>query len=204
MVLVLASAVRRSSTRRVLLDVIVHSIGLVIGSVFIGMLLGLVGSSLRPLSADPLLMIVAGAAAITYGLVDVGVFQVPALGRRWQVPRAWMGHYSFILTYWMYGVLLGVGFLTLVPVASFTVVILLEIVSASVFWGASIGLCYGLGRVVGFVLGLRYQRRCSDELAAPVVMWLVDHTLTWSKPLGRLTILVGIWFIARNLIWDIL
>lgn len=82
---------------------------------------------------------------------ELGVIRLPLPSRAWQVPREWMrvGAYRSAVAY---GAVMGVGFLTRAPFASYHVALIWAFLSGSPLHGAYIGVAFGMGRAVSLLL----------------------------------------------------
>ena len=69
------------------------------------------------------------------------------------MPRVWIRDLPAPLTYCLFGMLLGMGFLTGAPFAAFTALLAFEIATRSPMTGALVGGVYGVGRSLGTTVG---------------------------------------------------
>lgn len=131
-----------------------HVLGLLLGGALVGATAGAVGALLTA-GFDPRVVALVVATMLTlYALRDLRGLPIPAAGRHWQVPRRWQRAMPATATFFAYGALLGAGFLTIAPYASFTALLVLEIGLGSVAVGAALGVAYGAGRAWSFSTGV--------------------------------------------------
>jgi hypothetical protein len=128
---------------------IVYAGGLVASSTAFGLLAGALGQSIHiaPLAGtrnSTWLVGLIGAIAFAYGLRELAVISLPMPQVRWQVPVLW-SRYGKTIQSALYGLVLGVDVFTLVPYATFYILLLLEVTLGST-GGALLGLVYGVVR----------------------------------------------------------
>lgn len=131
-----------------LLELSCYVVGSTASACALGAMLGWVGSGLRrfaPVSALTVLLLLVTAA---YGLHELGVIRMPRPQRRWQVPAQWRVFYPPKATAFLYGCLLGLGFLTYVPVATLYVVFLWAVVGGNAFHSAVAMAVFGAAQAV--------------------------------------------------------
>lgn len=194
MVLGLAPRSRRPSVENVS-QLALHALGLVIGGASVGAIAGGVGSALLELVHPRIVAGLVGLLLGAYALVELGVLRLPVLGRHWQVPRFWQTHATPRAAYFAYGLLLGVGFLTIAPYAALTSVFVLQVASASVLPGAAVGATYGLGRAASFAIGVGALGQSASNYT--FVQRVADRMPLWRRTLAILGIVGTIIYTAR-------
>ena len=113
----------------------------------LGMFLGLLGS-LLPIGPDreSLKASLIGFMSLLYALHELRLFSLPFPQRQRQVPENWRHRYHPYATAILYGILLGLAYITFVPVATLYVVTAAVIVRGSPIFGALLFGLFGLGR----------------------------------------------------------
>lgn len=94
---------------------------------------------------------VVAAFALLCVFRELNLISLPLPSRAWQVPRHWMraGAYRSALAY---GAVMGVGFLTRAPFATYHVAVIWAFLSGSLLHGAYVGLAFGVGRAMTLLL----------------------------------------------------
>lgn len=161
---------------------VLHALGLLSGGAITGCVLGALGAIVSHGLGNELLAALALMAAGTYAGVDLGLWRFPHVAPGWQVPRVWLRDLPGAAAYAGFGVLLGVGILTAVPFAAFTALLVLEFSVASYVIGTTVGVAYGLGRILGLALGIQLMSQ-ADHPTAAVVRMMASHS-AWRRPLG--------------------
>lgn len=193
MALGLAPTTRRPLSPILFRDSIAHAAGLLTGAALVGAALAAIGGVVAATLGGKVLLLVAAAVALAQAGTDLGLWRLPAVGRSWQVPRSWLGTFPMHVAYLLFGLVLGTGFLTAVPYASFTAVLMYEVASANLAGGAAIGLAYGLGRVAAVAAG---QARLAYAVQpTAVVPRIVARAGSWKKALGITGVGVAAWII---------
>jgi len=129
-----------------------HTAGYAVGAATTGCLLGILGAAL-PLHAlhidrGILALSLPGAVSVLYSLRELGLVQVPAPQFRRQVPEKWRFQFRPKLAALLYGLGLGVGLGTRIPVTTFYVVVLWAMLIGNPLLGA-LGLAtFGFGRAL--------------------------------------------------------
>lgn len=129
-----------------------HSAGYVVGAATTGSLLGLLGAAL-PLHAlhidrGILALSAPGAVSVLYSMRELGLVEVPAPQFRRQVPEKWRFQFRPKLAALFYGLGLGVGLGTRIPVTTFYVVVLWPMLIGSPLLGAMVLTMFGFGRAL--------------------------------------------------------
>jgi hypothetical protein len=146
-------------------SVALHVTGASISAAALGALLGAVGGLVgAPWGA-------AGAAAVAavaglYALREATGLPVWIPDRHRQVPDWWRTFFSAPVASFLYGVGLGVGFLTFLTYGTFVAVSVAAVATGDPLLGAAICLPFGLARALTVVLS---RRATSAESAARIV-----------------------------------
>jgi len=123
---------------------IAHLAGAVAGGAIVGVTSGLAGG----LAGErlPAVLVIPAVLAVAYAFHELGLADLPMPQRHRQVPVSWRSTYSPSVAAAMYGVGLGVGWLTHITTASFYVACALVVAVGDPLFGAlALGL-YGFGR----------------------------------------------------------
>lgn len=142
----------------------------VISAAAFGALLGMGGRALRQQ-----LSIEHGAAALPVIVLvamvhELGVVRIPWPQRRWQVPASW----RFIEPRWipsaLYGLLLGPGLLTYIPVATYYALVAIAIFIADPTCAAAVFVLFAVAQLVPlYVVGRGAET--FDAAAARITTW---------------------------------
>jgi hypothetical protein len=122
----------------------VYAGSLVFAAVLLGVTLALAGRSLLA-SPPTLLACIAGTLACVLAAREIGLLRLPLPSSSYQVPREWLakgvyGHAS------LYGLLIGLGFVTRAPFATFHLLLAWYVLLGDAMLAAAAGLVYGLAR----------------------------------------------------------
>jgi hypothetical protein len=123
----------------------VHILGAGLGAAAFGGTLGLAGRALGAPWGTPGLSVVAAVAAVYAGRELLGI-PVPLPDRKRQVPEWWRTFFGPISAPFLYGLGLGVGFLTYLRHGTLVAVAALAVISGDPGLGALILLPFGLAR----------------------------------------------------------
>jgi hypothetical protein len=131
------------ATRQWLISTSLYVVASAAGGSLIGFLCGWVGQNLFGSVPTPVLV----PCALLLGLLDVGLIgtRVPTISG--SVPRDWWERLGPTRAAMLYGVILGFGVTTLVPLASFYFLLTAAALTGPTV-GALIGLAYGTARAV--------------------------------------------------------
>jgi hypothetical protein len=144
-----------------------HVLGAVSAAAAFGALLGALAALLSAPWGEAGLLALAAVAAL-YGLREGAGLPVPIPDRLRQVPDWWRTFFSPRTASLLYGLGLGVGFLTFLSFGTFVAVAAGAIVSGDPLLGAALCAPFGLARSLSVTLA---SRTTSAEAAAA----LVDH-----------------------------
>jgi len=145
MALTIGSVGDRAEQRR---NLLIHSLGVIAGSLVMGLTLVLLGEVLQGVLAEverPMLVIAIALLVgwAVYTSVGVGI---PFPNSRWQVPKDWRHTLPFEFTVGAYGFLLGLGVLTNVVVPVIWVLVGASLAIANTPTVLFIWLAYGITR----------------------------------------------------------
>src|SRR5215510_7896875 len=157
-----------------------------------GALLGMGGRALvqRPIeygaAALPVIILVAV-------LHELGVIRVPWPQRRWQVPSSW----RFIEPRWipsaLYGLLLGPGVLTYIPVATYYVLVAMTILISDPARGAAVFALFAVAQLAPVYLVGR-GAETFDAAAARIATWS-DHRVLLHRVNGAHLAAVAVYLV---------
>lgn len=110
-------------------------------------------------SDDAQQMWLAGIAflAFAYGLHEMAIIRLPMPQVRWQVPACWT-RYGKTIQAALYGAVLGAEVCTLIPYATFYILVLFDMTAGGV-GGGLLGCLYGTARVSTTVIGIAMVRQ---------------------------------------------
>ena len=94
---------------------------------------------------------VTGIVGLLYSVHELGLATIPAPQFKRQVPSNWRGRFSAEVAGFFYGLGLGAGVATRVPVRTFYVVLLWVALSQSALLGACCLASFGLGRAAPLI-----------------------------------------------------
>ena len=142
---------RRSRWR---LSVALHALGATVAAGAFGAVLGGAGALLGAPWGRAGLMVVAAIAA-TYAAGELLALPVPVPDRRRQVPEWWRTFFPAPLASFLYGLGLGVGFLTYLRHGTFVAVSAAAVVSGDPFLGAALVAPFGVARGISVLVSRR-------------------------------------------------
>lgn len=153
MVSTISPVVYRSSNlgyNKWLMAAAVYLVGSVVGGVFVGALLGLLGALLiQPLQAyQDLFSFALGLFAIAYALHEMRLLSLPHPQRQRQVPDHWRYKFHPFVTAGLFGLLLGAGFFTFIPTGTYYVLGLATTLYGSPVTGVFIFAIFGAARAL--------------------------------------------------------
>lgn len=125
-----------------------HLVGCIGGASSIGVLLGSLGGVLpfdRHLLASILSLVLAGLIGLLYSSNELGLAHLPAPQSYWQVPSTWRSELPEGLSSLLYGLVLGVGVATRLPVTFYPVAVWAVLVGDPILAGLGMS-AFGLGR----------------------------------------------------------
>lgn len=139
-----------------------HIIGYLGGATLLGLLAGGLGrvifgrTTTNP--ASTIVILSSAIICLLYSLREFDLLRVPAPQVDWRVPRNWRSLPPWLMGL-SYGVVLGVGFLTYLPVSSLHVATAWVFLSQSPLRGACTLAGFGLGRSLALLwMAVRYHK----------------------------------------------
>ena len=147
MVDTISPVVHGGRTPRYWLNVMLHSLGAVLGATLIGFTLGALGAVLgAPWGGVGTGLVVL--AGLVYAARDLFAARVPLPDLKRQVPEWWRTFFSQPVTSLLYGLGLGIAFFTSLSFGTFVVVSVAAIATGDPILGGLIAAPFGLGRVL--------------------------------------------------------
>jgi hypothetical protein len=155
------------------LRLVAYSASVIASAVGTQIAIAIIGAGVvRPAAA--LVVPAIGIVSAGYALRELGFVYLPLPGRNWQVPRSWLarGFYSSAV---VYGLVLGTGFATRAPFASFQLMSGMNAVLGLPAIALVNGLLYGLSRagtLVGYSL---ISKGTSSHATLSFSIWISQH-----------------------------
>lgn len=154
MVTTIDPVVHGGSKRRFAASVVLHVLGATAAAAAFGALLGGVGALLG--APWPTWSLVAVAlVALSYGMRESLRLPLPLFDRRRQVPEWWRTFYSPPVAALLYGLGLGIGFLTFLTFGTFVAVAVTAVASGSPLTGVLVCAPFGLARGLSVLVAPR-------------------------------------------------
>ncbi len=157
-----------------------YTLGSIGGGVLAGVLLGSLGIYLDPVIAAHrnLIPFLVGLTAIAYAMHEMRFVSLPYPQRQRQVPDHWRRKFHPYMTAGLFGLLLGIGFITFIPMATYYVLSLSVILHGSLVVGAFIFAVYGATRAL-LLWPLSWHNR------APGNIERITYYMDLTKPIMR-------------------
>jgi site-specific recombinase len=152
MVHTITPVVNGGRTRSYWISVILHTLGTTVSAAAFGVVLGVLGLVARA-PWGPGGAAVIALVALLYSARELARLPLPLFDRRRQVPEWWRNFYSPRVAALLYGLSLGIGFLTFLTFGSFVVVSVVAIASGSPLEGAVLCGSFGLARGLAVLIG---------------------------------------------------
>jgi hypothetical protein len=156
----------------------IYAIALMSSATVVGAIIGTLGIMLGITEYSHVWIAVIATIAFLYGLRELSLIRLPMPQINWQVPAHWAG-YGKATQALLYGAVLGTEVLTLIPYATFYLLVLLEL-SGGVITGALLGFSYGLVRALSMIASVtvaRMRRLDANKLAMKIWHVMPDfHT----------------------------
>jgi sulfite exporter TauE/SafE len=132
-----------------LLTMSFYTSGSLCASIILGSALALAGNILLSKTVQEVwAMLLLGILSLGYALHEAHILRMPYPQRKCQVPARWRFQFHPYMTAFLFGTLLGLGFVTFVSVASLYIITLASIIQGSLLGGALIMGAFGLGRII--------------------------------------------------------
>lgn len=153
-----------NSKRRRISDLIFYTIGTLTSAVVLGALLGLLGIWL-PATAQWQTGKFAflGLLSVLYMLHELQIITLPTPQRKHQVPEEWRYTLPPSLTALFFGLLLSLGYVTFIIVATFYIITVAAVLVGSPLFGAILLGLFGLGRA-GSMWPLSLSMKSLDQI----------------------------------------
>lgn len=155
------------------LALIAYGLAAAISAATFGALLGMGGRALRqqlPIGHGAVVLSVMVLVVLVAAVHELGIVRIPWPQRRWQVPSSW----RFIAPRWipsaLYGLLLGPGFLTYIPVATYYALVAMAIFLGDPGCAAAVFALFAAGQLVPLYLVSR-GAETFDAAAARIAAW---------------------------------
>nr|WSX75706.1 hypothetical protein OH826_18685 [Streptomyces sp. NBC_00899] len=152
-----------------------HAVGSVATAVPTGALLGLLGAPVTAAVPVTVLLLVWAAAAIAYGLHELGMVRMPTPMRRRQLPR----HLRKTTEPWkvslLFGTMIGPGFLIFIRSSAYYLLVLGVLASGSPDLGAALFTLVALGRCLPSLLAILHSRRGGSMPGFLSMMCVMDR-----------------------------
>ena len=190
MVETITPVVHGERRRPYLLSVLLHTLGATVTAAAFGALLGGIGALLRaPWGAAGAVGVLAVASL--YLLREGAGLPIPIPDRHRQVPAWWRTFYSPPVASLLYGVGLGIGFLTFLTFGTFVAVAVGALASGDPLLGALFCAPFGLARGLSVLVGAAGDRGVSglDDLASTPWPRLVNAAALAAVAVAALTAL---------------
>jgi hypothetical protein len=162
MVHTITPVVNGERTKGYWLTVVLYSFGATGSAAAFGAALGTIGGLVR-MPWGPIGVALVFVAAVIYAVRELADVPVPIFDRRRQVPEWWREFYSRPVAALLYGVSLGIGFLTFLTFGSFVVVSAAAIASGSPAAGAGLCGAFGVGRGLALIVGASSSAQTTIE-----------------------------------------
>jgi type IV secretory pathway TrbD component len=172
-------------------SVVLHTLGATTSAALFGGLLGTAGMLARAPWGPAGTGVVAFIAAL-YAARELARLPIPLFDRRRQVPEWWRTFYSRPVAALLYGLSLGIGFLTFLTFGSFVVVCVVALASGSPAAGAALCGSFGLAR------GLAVLTGAGSSAGA----WIESASSRRAARLANGGALVGVALLAVAAIWS--
>jgi len=131
-----------------------HALGYIAGACCLGVLLGALGAIFSDdagvATGNSTVLVVTGFASLIYSTRELGLVPVPVLQFRRQVPHKWRFLPPKVMALF-YGVGLGFGLATRIPVSTFYIAIIWVVLTGSLKLGVLSMAAFGLGRALPLV-----------------------------------------------------
>ncbi|MHB8601007.1 MAG: hypothetical protein ACYDER_29910 [Ktedonobacteraceae bacterium] len=175
---------------------ICHILGAALGGAMLGGFLGWVGSLLPPLLWRPCLILGLAIFAFWHALSQRSSY----LGRPCQVNRRWNSRSTFIeLGYFLWGMQLGCGIITLIPYSSFVLLLGAQF-TAGFFPGMLSGMIFGGVREMVAVLMALWSAATTETVRPQKLMNFLPALETHVQHMNIAWILVATPFLIL-LVW---
>lgn len=154
MVETIAPVVHGDSRTRYRITLLLHALGAVLAAGMVGTLAGTLGMLLgAPWGIWSFVAVVC--VAVLYAVREITGLKIPIPDRHRQVPLWWRSFYSAPVAGFLYGLGIGVGYLTYLSFGTYVAVTAAAVAWGSPPLGAALTAPFGLGRVLSVALANR-------------------------------------------------
>jgi hypothetical protein len=154
MVETIAPVVHGDNRSRYRVTLVLHALGAVLAAAMVGALAGTIGMVLgAPWGIWS--FVAVGSVAMIYAVREITGLKIPIPDRHRQVPLWWRSFYSAPVAGFLYGLGIGVGYLTYLSFGTYVAVTVGAIAWGSPLLGAALGAPFGLGRALSVALANR-------------------------------------------------
>ncbi len=176
-----------------------HMLGCVIGSIGMGALLGVAGAlipwSLVGYNYEIAVLIGMSLVSLTYGIRELGLLKIPCPQLRCQVPVQWRYSMPRRVAALLYGVVLGFGFATRIPVGTLYAAAAWVFLKGDPLLGAVLMSPFGIGRTIPLILIARTGGAYDETFQ-------VNQFLRIWEPVVKIANGALLGFVAAYLFWS--
>ena len=161
----IAPVVHGEDRRNYVISVGLHALGATVSAALFGALLGIAGMGFgAPWGAAGVVVLLV--VALLYGAREGVGLPVPIPDRKRQVPDWWRSFYSPAIAALLYGLGLGVGFMTYLTFGTFVAVAAAAVISGDPATAALLCAPFGLARGLSVLVAARTKRGETEVLVA--------------------------------------
>ncbi|MDQ3955178.1 MAG: hypothetical protein M3285_06490 [Actinomycetota bacterium] len=159
MVETIAPVVHGDSRTKYRMTLLLHALGAVLAAALVGTLAGTIGMVLgAPWGTWS--FVAVGSVAVVYAAREITGLKIPIPDRHRQVPLWWRSFYSAPVAGFLYGLGIGVGYLTYLSFGTYVAVTAAAVAWGSPPLGAALTAPFGLGRALSVALA---NRRAGED-----------------------------------------
>ena len=159
MVETIAPVVHGDRRNRYRITLLVHTLGAVLAAALVGTLAGTIGMMMgAPWGIWS--FVAVGCVAVLYAAREITGVKIPIPDRHRQVPLWWRSFYSAPAAGFLYGLGIGVGYLTYLSFGTYVAVTAAAVAWGSPPLGAVLAAPFGLGRALSVALA---NRRAGED-----------------------------------------
>jgi hypothetical protein len=195
MVETIAPVVHGGRNRSYWTAIALHTLGATLSAALFGAFLGGLGHVLGAPWGDAGLIALAVVAGI-YALRELFGLPIPLPDLDRQVPEWWRTFFSKNVAAFLYGIGLGIGFLTYLSFGTYVAVMTGAFISGDVRTGAVICAAFGLARAASLVLSWAKERKTAEE-QIPAIEQFAQSSIPHFVNGGLLVLILAIPWIAR-------
>jgi cytochrome c biogenesis protein CcdA len=188
---------RGTEEKKFVTAILSYTLGCILGAASFGICMGVLGKVLliflRGAGDLRVTFLGCGTIGLIYSLREVGIFRVPAPQICRQVPERRRHQMSNEKASLCYGLELGVGIVTRIPISSFYVIVIWALLTGSLALGCISVVGFGVGKALPVILLAGSQRPLNSEFS------LINTLSNWQRPVHYLNGLI-LCFVAIILI----